>query len=163
MEQLRYQASNAPNPTNKNAIGLGHMSATQASLSKDQRVAAPSARDLPSRVTSTAYARFWGTYSASDTPLRFTSLLEVEVSLGDHLLMSAPEESPSPPPKKKARVSDEEVWCNLLGGRSGFFGDALDLQWVRERFEGAMIAPPPVVEAYTGADAPRPAHEWSPA
>ena len=150
MEQLRYQATSAPNASTKNAIGLGQRSASQAALSKEQRLAVPASHSVPSRVESTAYARFWGTYSASDTPLRFTSLLEVEVRLGEDPL-SSEEEAPSKPARPKRRVTDEEVWSSLLGGRSGFFGDALDLQWVRERFEPQALSPPDVPHAYLSA------------
>ena len=150
MEQLRYQSTNAPNASTKNAIGLGQRSASQAALSKEQRLAVPASSTVPSRVESTAYARFWGTYSASDTPLRFTSLLEVEVRLGEDPLLPLEEEL-RPTPKRPKRLSDEEVWRALLGGRSGFFGDALDLQWVRERFEPQALSPPDVPHAYLSA------------
>jgi hypothetical protein len=88
------------------------------------------------RVEGSEYARFWGAYSAADVQISFSSLLDFDLSpwrVG--LSELSPEQRAMIENTEVARTqkADEEVWVRLLGGRDGFFGDALDRQWAYQR------------------------------
>jgi len=114
------------------SFGLKNVSASEARRSPDERDM-PQLKRRPAQVEGSAYARFWGAYSASTPSLNFGSLLDFdhaswEVGLSD-MSPDVPRD-PSLPPRPVAPVYDPDAdWLKLLGGRFGYFGDAMDRQW----------------------------------
>lgn len=124
-----------PEPVARGSLDLRKMSVAQANLPPEQRLA-PQIKASPMRVEGSEYARFWGAYSAADAQISFSSLLDFDLSpwrVG--LSELSPEQRAMIENTEVARAqkADEEVWVRLLGGRDGFFGDALDRQWAYQR------------------------------
>lgn len=112
------------------SFGLRKMSTAQARLSPEQRLT-PQLKDRPEKIESSAYARYWGTFSASEVNVNFTSILDYEVrkswqkpwsqqrsdALGSGLLETHKDHPPN------------DNVLELLGGQTGYFGDLMDRQW----------------------------------
>ena len=106
------------------------MSASQARRAPEQRLA-PALKDRPDKIEASAYARYWGSYSATTPSVNFSSILDYDVKKGWRKAWTQ-QQSDSPGSgllEAEGRAQTQESMLDLLGGRTGYFGDLMDRQW----------------------------------
>jgi len=115
------------------AFGLKNMSASQARLSPEERLA-PALKERPEKVESSAYARYWGHYSATTPSVNFSSILDYDLKAGwrkawTQQTSDAPGSGLLEGEGSQRGAQPNESMLDLLGGRTGYFGDLMDRQW----------------------------------
>lgn len=124
------QAAQAPQQgfEASSSFGLRNMSASQARLTPEQRLA-PQLKETPKKIESSAYARFWGSYSATESSINFSSILDFTSKSWGRGWSKQDSEAVGSGLLEAMSSTEGDSMLELLGGRTGYFGDLMDRQW----------------------------------